>query len=225
MRRSILSSVTAACLVLAASYARADNVVIDAFAFVPPTTINVSSVAPGTAVAYADLQAGQFTGTLNGASFLTYCTELTQSFNFGQTYTDYSVVDGVAAWGATASLQLDKLMTAAIQASYPTDSDTSALIQASIWEILYETVGGTHSFTSGTFTASSNVASTQNVLTNGINWSALDGSPVAYHVSQLHSETGQDFMVITAVPEPSTYALMFAGLVGIGFVARRRAPR
>ena len=225
MRSSYISALAAASLSLAATHAFADNVKIDAFAFVPPSVVNVSSVAPGTPVAYTDLQAGQFTGTLNGSSFLTYCTELTQSFSFGTTYTDYSVVDGVAAWGAATSLQMDKLMTAAIQANYPISADTSALIQTAIWEILYETVGGTHSFTTGTFTASSSNATTQSVLTNGINWAALDGSPVAYHVSQLHSASAQDFLVITAVPEPSTYALMFAGLAGIGFVARRRAPR
>lgn len=34
-----------------------------------------------------------------------------------------------------------------------------------------------------------------------------------------------DNVEVTAIPEPSTYALMLAGLAGIGFVARRRQRR
>jgi hypothetical protein len=36
--------------------------------------------------------------------------------------------------------------------------------------------------------------------------------------------TSLDNVSVTAVPEPSTYALMFGGLAAVGFVARRRRP-
>ena len=48
-----------------------------------------------------------------------------------------------------------------------------------------------------------------NVLT--INWHAIDPGD---HI--------RVFTEVTQVPEPETYALMMAGLIGIGFVARRR---
>jgi hypothetical protein len=47
------------------------------------------------------------------------------------------------------------------------------------------------------------------------------GSYATNRLYTFSSETGQD--LVTAVPEPSTYALMLAGLAGIGFVARRRS--
>jgi PEP-CTERM motif len=216
MRQSVLSSVAAACLALAAAHASADTVRIDGFTFDPPKSLVVS------APAYAG-PAGQFTGELNGASFTTYCADLAQAIAFGATYTDYSVVSGAVAWGAQKSSDLDRAFSAFMRAGFPTNADQSAVAQAIVWEILYET-SGTYGFGSGSFTVSSADAATQAAL-GTINWPALPGEAISYYVDQLYSRNTQDLVVVTAVPEPSTYALMFAGLVGIGFVSRRRAQQ
>lgn len=216
MRQSILSSVAAACLALAAAHASADTVRIDGFTFNPAKPLDVAAPAYSGA-------AGQFSGALNGASFTTYCADLLQSFSFGTTYTDYSIVGGVAAWGAQKSADLDRAFSAFMRAGYPTNADQSAVAQAIVWEILYET-SGTYGFGSGSFKATSTDAATQGVL-NTINWPALPAEAITFHVDQLYSRSTQDFVVVTEVPEPSTYALMFAGLVGIGFVARRRTEQ
>lgn len=218
MRRQILSSLAAAALALVASHASADSVELTGFTFAPPSTISVNSAAPGTVVSFTNLEAGEFNALLNGASFMTYCTELTQDIQFGVVYNNFSVVSGVTAWGAAKSMALDHLMSATLGGGFPTNSNESIAIQAAIWEILYET-GPTYDFSSGSFTASSTNASTQSVL-DMLSFAA--SFPITVHVDQLHSSSAQDLLVVTEVPEPSTYALMFAGLVGMGFVARRR---
>ncbi|HKN30465.1 MAG TPA: PEPxxWA-CTERM sorting domain-containing protein [Roseiarcus sp.] len=49
------------------------------------------------------------------------------------------------------------------------------------------------------------------------------GSPnTLYFTDGINGETAGLFGAITVVPEPSTWALMLAGLGGLGFAARRR---
>jgi hypothetical protein len=213
MQLRILALAAAFC---AASPAFADTVKLDNFTFAPGLNLNVSSPNYNGA-------AGQFSGTLNGDSFVTFCTDLSQTFNFGVTYTDYMVVDGVAAWGAAKSLDLDRVFSNFALFGHPANSVESAVIQAITWEILYETAGNPYDFTSGAFTATSGDAGVQAAL-NGVNWGALLGTPVTLHVDQLYSRSHQDFMVMTQVPEPASYALTLAGLGVLGLVVRRRKP-
>lgn len=211
-----LKTLALAAALAVAAPAFADTVNLSGFTLPPASSVTVGS--PN----YSG-QAGQFTGMLNGESFLTYCTDLSQTFNFNTTYTDYSVVDGVTAWGFTKSQDLDRVVSAMMTAPYPTDSATSAVAQSMIWEIIYET-SGSYDFGGGTFTVTSGDAAVTAALGN-INWPALPNEPILYHVDKLYSPDHQDFMRITAVPEPSTYALFAAGLMGVGFVARRRSRK
>ena len=213
MRRVILTAVASALVALTASQAQAETVVINGFTFNPASSLNVS-------VPSYSGQAGQFTGTLDSNSFVTYCTDLSQELSFGVPMT-YSVVDGVTAWGATKSADLDRALSAFAAAGYPSNAATSAAAQAIVWEILFET-GPSYDFNAGSFQATSPYAPTQSAL-NSINWPGLPFEPITLHADQLYSREHQDLLVITQVPEPSTYALMFAGLAGIGFVARRRS--
>jgi hypothetical protein len=44
----------------------------------------------------------------------------------------------------------------------------------------------------------------------------------SFEVRVLKSEYNQDVVFAAPVPEPSTYALMLAGLAAVGFMARRQ---
>ena len=197
----------------------ADTVNLSGFTYDPASPLTVA--VPGYSGA-----AGQMSGTLNGNSFVTYCTDLAQTFSFNTNDTGYSVVDGVAAWGAARSLALDQAMSAATTYGWPNDASESAAVQAAIWEILYET-SGTYGFGSGTFVATSTDPSVQAIF-NAVDpwaWNWLPSGPVTVHVSQLYSREHQDFLTMTPIPEPGTYAMLLAGLGAIGFVSRRRATR
>jgi hypothetical protein len=215
---SKIASKAAAVIALgftAATSAQAATVKLTSFTF--PSANSVSVSTPN----YSG-QAGQFSGLLNGNSFVTYCTDLFQNFTFNTTY-NYSVVDGATAWGATRSQDLNRLMSAALFYSVPTNAAQSAAVQAAVWEVLYET-SGTYDLNAGTFKANSGNATTQGYLSalNAAAWANLPNVPITHKVDQLYNRERQDFMVITAVPEPGTYAMMIAGLGMLGFIGRRR---
>ncbi|HMX16773.1 MAG TPA: PEP-CTERM sorting domain-containing protein [Rhodocyclaceae bacterium] len=212
--QSMVKGIAAVAIATAfAGPALADTVKLTNYAFTPAKSIQTSGPSYNGG-------AGEFVGTLNGNSFATFCTDLAQSFSFNTTYTDYSVVDGVLAWGAAKSLSMDKAISYMLAAGGPTNANNSAAYQAMIWEVLYET-SGTFSFTSGTFKASSTNAAAQTAL-NGINWGAIATQAVTYSVDQLYSPRHQDFLVYAPVPEPESYAMMLAGLGVMGAIARRR---
>lgn len=222
MKQRLLSIIAATTLGLAASHACANTVYLNGFTYGPATIATVQSTAPAIPISPFAVYAGQYSGTLDGRSFVTYCVELTQYLRFNTSYDDYHVVGGVEAWGAAKSAQFDRLISALFGANLVTDANGSGLAQTAVWETLYETAAS-NGFTTGTFRATS--SNPMLSIAGAADWSLLDSTPIRYHVDLLHSASAQDLMLITAtaVPEPSEAALLLAGLLGLGIVARRRA--
>ena len=227
MRHLLSTFATAACLALCAVQAQADTVRLTDYTYTPSKSVNVQIDLAGSVndMSYGG-GAGEFKGTLNGNSFKTYCLDLYESFYFNTTYTDYHL----AALAPAKAFDIGRLIT-----QYRGDVDTSleaAAFQVALWEILYET-SATYSLTGGAFMET---ASNNGVRTLAQGWLSNLGSVSNVNVFKLESlgrydnrqnwvKGHQDFLVTTPVPEPSTNALMVAGLLGIGFVVRRRTMK
>lgn len=206
-------------------------------------TVNMSDFTYGAPADVAmtgtpayDGSAGQFTGALTDGSassdslrfgatdaasttsFVAWCAELTQNFSFGVDY-DYTMVTGAAHFGAAKTTNLSRLFTAA--QGFVGNSDTSAAMQAGIWEIIYET-GSTFDLGGGTFHGTADTVAGQlafdamDLFLNNLGFYSASAT-----IDVLENGERQDFLIGT-VPEPETWALFAAGLGVIALLRRRR---
>lgn len=219
MSRFLIAPLALACTLLGAAQANAADVRFNGFAN-GQETVHLSLTTPNTAI-NEFVYAGGFSATLDGGpSFTTYCIDVYHLLSFGTTYSDYSVVPGTAHVFANtlANTDIGKLYA---EGNAVNDATAQAAFQIAVWEIAYET-GGAYDLGSGSAKFYGGTADTSGALTLAASWlNALPGvtrSP--YSLSVLESGIHQD--QVTAVPEPSTYLLMAGGLLGIGFMARRR---
>lgn len=159
---------------------------------------------------------------LAGTSFYTFCVELTQNLASPTTAAmNYQVVASTAQVTTTKLAVLDKLFTAAGSTKDLIDYGTA--FQAAVWEVVYEK-NSTYDLTLGTMNfgagSSNPVSGAALTWANGL-FTGLSSVTPLYTSQVLHSDTNQDYLVMTAVPEPEGYALAFAGLACIGLFGRK----
>lgn len=229
MSRSFLKPIALACLALGAVQAHADSVDFLGFAN-GSKTVNYTLTAPNVAKS-SSTNAGGFSTVLNGGpTFTSYCVDLYETISFGDpAYTNYSLVDGSAhfiAPHAAADADIGKLFSAGHLVN---NAKTQAAFQIAIWEIAYET-SGSYNLGTGTAQFSGGTAASSGALMLATSWLGSLGVntmdvKVLESLSVRDIKGHQDVVFAQAVPEPSTYALMAAGLMSIGFVARRRSQK
>ena len=89
-----------------------------------------------------------------------------------------------------------------------------------VWDIFTD---GALDFNAGMFRATNNDGFGGAAVAFAQNAYAVGNTGMAGDLVLLQSDEFQDMVI--AVPEPSTYALLLAGLAGVGFVAGRRQKR
>ena len=233
--RLLQRGIFALCLLSAplmfAPAASADMLKATGFAFGSET---ISLVSPSPFVS-RDVSAGAF--NLNPpVGILAYCIDLFQTISFGTLYSNYT----------TTSLAADAQITAArkgeiaqlfhgFYAPSLTNSTKSAAFQLALWEILYET-GPTLNVDGGDLAnrgvnyaknpnTPAGVVSLADTWLGGLGSFSTDlGGFTTYRSPERQDQISYRPVPesTSAVPEPPTWALIFAGLTTLAFMTRRR---
>jgi hypothetical protein len=164
--------------------------------------------------------AGGFNTLFGGSSFTSYCVDLYQEISLPSTYSDYSDVSTHVFHNTNAATDIGRLFTA-FGSGLATSVDQAGF-QIALWEISYESTGAAYDVYAGdvTFLNSSGAA-----LSRASYFLSNLAARSNVNVWVLESGTHQDMVHVTPVPEPSTYALMLAGLGVVGVVSRRRTTK
>ncbi len=178
-----------------------------------------------------DYQTGAMQYVLQGGgSFEAFCIEIAEDPFTPQLFTQYTV----GSFSGTPTLQRQgDLLQGLFSSSYASlDSDLKrAAFQVAVWEITHETSNQLDvAYLSGSFyfqdfsspSTESELLAFEGLANGFLQAAAAYQGPSLFKLSRLSSDGWQDLVTATPVPEPSSYALMLAGLGVVGWAKRRR---
>lgn len=164
---------------------------------------------------------GEYVGLWNGNSFHSLCVDVMQNISFGSTYTDYTAVSAAThGFSATQESLLNKLYTNHYAASRASNASAAAF-QIAAWEIAYDG-NGTLDIGGGSFIMGAGGSAAAKTTASGWLGTLAGASTGNWTFTVLESGRHQDLLVAMPVPEPSSMAMLLAGLGVMGAIARRR---
>jgi|JI9StandDraft_2_1071091.scaffolds.fasta_scaffold01344_7 hypothetical protein len=201
-------------------------------------TIKLTDGYPGTQGPFLGTV---LTGAAAGNTFASFCLEINNSFNYGQTLlvggvTDHTV-SNIAAAGPSQNGDVLSSATAWLftqfynnaLSGYSATSTNNNALQNSIWALENEISAGGLTGSAKTWYNAAIAATTGPNAT----WSGLGNVKVLNLFGQKQDRYGHYYgafdqhaqdqiYMVSSVPEPGTYAMMLAGLGLMGTIARRR---
>jgi PEP-CTERM motif len=198
-----------------------------------PITFNIVGNVNGKVFAYTDEIMLTTAGTIESPSktFSAFCIDLANELLPTGSKKNDLPANYAVSFGTNVDVSALFAVTGYNGLGYTKDGIDSSLkasaLQLAIWEVTYDGgLTGTNNIGTGTFSASGNVAATtlaQTYLNNAFGLKQ-SGTPYASSVTLLTSlDNPAHQNLVTAVPEPSTYALMAACLGVVGLVSRRKS--